>query len=351
MWKILKSSIIGDDHVAENKPCQDSYMIEEVDDDRLILAVADGHGGRFYCRSDLGAQFACESAVEILRNNTIPWESVPAQIKNLYDQKVEAHLLEKPLTDEELIKVNGQVDRVAYGSTLICCSVTREGVFRAQVGDGEIHAVTASGNFLEDLPDDSSCVGFFTTSLASPFAANQFRWRFDPAPPVAVVLYTDGYVSGRTRPWDILELVKTLPEDEKIPQKVLEAGKRGDDQTVLVAIHTDTVNVPLFLDGFAKTESRCLIEERQAELAAKIDIADEAIRAFIQKLVKCDKVPIRESYKIQIRNRLIAALCERQRQFMALCQEYQALEEQKTEQTEEKHQENPDGNHAEFEVT
>lgn len=320
MWKILKSCTIGEQHVTAHRPCQDRYLVCQTDD-RLILAVADGHGGSFYCRSNVGARFACEAAVEVLKDVTVPWKLVPGRIKALYDSKIETHLLKKPLTEDERILVNGQPDRVAYGSTLLTACITTEGIFRAQVGDGEMHVVTASGNFLDDLPEDASCVGFFTTSLVSPFAANQFRWSFDPVSSAAVILYTDGYVSDRSHPWDILNLVKRFPKNSQIPQEVLDAGKRGDDQTVLVAIHTDSVKTPDFLDGYAKAESQCLLLERQANILEKIYTADKAIKSYISKLAKCEN--------IRIRNRLIEALCNRQQQFLELCDEYQTLEGKK----------------------
>ena len=320
MWKILSSSLIGEQHITAHKPMQDRFAIAE-SEDRLILAVADGHGGSYYCRSGEGAAFACDAAVEILKDKTVPWEQAPRRIKELYDRKVEMHLQEAPLTARELTLVNGQPDQIAYGTTLICCAVTPEGIFRAQIGDGEIHALTASGNFLEDLAEDFHCIGFFTTSLASHFAAEQFRWSFDPVPPAAVILYTDGYVSGRTRPRDLLELVKTFPEDGLIPRNVLEAGKRGDDQTVLVAIHADAVSAPAFLEGYARTEAVWVLEDQQAKLTAEIYIADKSIKSYISKLAKCEN--------IRIRNRLIKSLWDRQSRFLSLCEAYQALEEKK----------------------
>ena len=318
MWKILKSCTIGEQHIAAHRPCQDRYLVCQTYD-RLILAVADGHGGSFYCRSNVGARYACEAAVEILKDTTVPWELVPLRIKALYDSKVESHLLKKPLSEDERILVNGQLDRIAYGSTLLTVCITPEGVFRAQVGDGEIHVVTASGNFLEDLPEDDNCVGFFTTSLVSPFATDQFRWSFDRETPAVAVLYTDGYLSLKSRPWEVLDLAKTLPD--KIPQEVLDAGKRGDDQTVLVAIHFESVKTPSFLEGYARTESKCHLLEQQANILEKIYTADQAIKSYISKLAKCEN--------IRIRNRLIEALCNRQKQFLELCDKYQTLEEQK----------------------
>ena len=338
MWKILRSCTIGEQHVAAHRPCQDRYLVRQTDD-RLILAVADGHGGSFYCRSNVGARYACEAAVEILKDTTVPWELVPHRIKALYDSKVEAHLLEKPLTADELILVNGQLDQVAYGSTLLTVCITPEGVFRAQVGDGAMHVVTTSGNFLENLPEDNNCVGFFTTSLVSPFAADQFRWSFDPETPAVALLYTDGYVSYKSHPWEILDLVKTLPD--KIPHEVLAAGKRGDDQTVLAAIHSESVKTSAFLEGYAKAEAQSLLLERQANILEKIYTADKAIKSYISKLAKCEN--------IRIRNRLIEALCNRQQKFLELCDEYQTLEEQKTNAKD--HAESPNGNHTITDIT
>ena len=338
MWKILKSCAIGEQHIAAHRPCQDRYLVCQTDD-RLILAVADGHGGSFYCRSNVGARYACEAAVEILKDTTVPWEFVPQHIKALYDSKVEAHLLKKPLTEDERILVNGQPDRVAYGSTLLTTCITPEGIFRAQVGDGEMHVVTTYGNLLDDLPEDDNCVGFFTTSLVSPFAANQFRWSFDRETPAVAVLYTDGYVSHKSCPWEVLDLAKTLPD--KIPQEVLDAGKRGDDQTVLVAIHSESVKTPAFLEGYAKVEAQCLLLERQANILEKIYTADKTIKSYISKLAKCEN--------IRIRNRLIEALCNRQQKFLELCDEYQTLEEQKA--NTEEYTESPNENRTITDVT
>lgn len=316
MWKIIKSSITGEQHIAAHRPCQDRYMVEQ-SDNRLILAVADGHGGSFYCRSEVGAQFACEAAIETLCDSEIPWEEVGVRIKELFDCKVSDHLQEEPLTCRELVLVNGHADEIAYGTTLICCCVTNEGTFSAQIGDGEMYALTSSGAFLPPLPEDENCIGFFTTSLISHKAAQQFRWHYDTEPAAVVTLYTDGYVPRMSRPWKLMELAQTQPEE--IPQEILDAGQRGDDQTVLVAIRTDVVGTQEFQNGYAEEHTKYLLEERQTAILRQIYDTDSTIKIFIKKLAKCED--------IRMRNRLIERLCKKQEKFLALCDEYQSLEE------------------------
>ena len=316
MWRILKSCTIGEQHIAAHRPCQDRYMVKQ-SDDRLILAVADGHGGSCYCRSGIGAQFACEAAIETLYDSGIPWEEVGTRIKELFDCKVGDHLREEPLTGGELVLVNGHASEIAYGTTLLCCCITREGTFSAQIGDGDMYALTSSGAFLPPLPEDENCIGFFTTSLISHKAAQQFRWRYDTEPAAVVALYTDGYVPRTSRPWKLIELAQTQPEE--IPQEILDAGKRGDDQTVLVALRTDMVGTQEFQTGYAEEHTHYLREERQAAILRQIYDTDSTIKVFIKKLAKCED--------IRMRNRLIERLSKKQDTFLTLCKEYRALEE------------------------
>lgn len=316
MWKTLKSSTIGQQHLAANRICQDRFVIAE-SDDRLVLAVADGHGGTCYCRSEIGAQLACDSAVEVLLSNDICWENAAARIKALFDRKVDNHLQKMPLTDPERILVNGYAGRIAYGTTLICCAITPEGIYRGQIGDGDMHVLTAGGSFLPDLPEDENCIGFFTTSLISPDAARQFRWAYDEEAAAMVTLYTDGYVPRAKRPWKLIESALTLPGE--IPPEILTAGQRGDDQTVLAAIHPDTVRTQLFREGYAAQYAKHVLEEQRTAILEKIHNTDAVIKHYIHKLGRCDD--------LRIRNGLLEKLFTRQNEFLALCEAYRALEE------------------------
>ena len=53
-------SVIGASHIKSAKPCQDASLCEKGKKYRFI-AVADGHGGDPYFRSELGSRFAVEA--------------------------------------------------------------------------------------------------------------------------------------------------------------------------------------------------------------------------------------------------------------------------------------------------
>lgn len=50
-------SIRGISHNLKNTPNQDSYKIIE-EENLIILAIADGHGGKAHIRSDVGSKLA-----------------------------------------------------------------------------------------------------------------------------------------------------------------------------------------------------------------------------------------------------------------------------------------------------
>lgn len=315
MWKIMKASSTGEHHIAEGRPCQDCYAVEQQSEDRLILAVADGHGGTPHSRSDIGARYACEAAVEILKDPDVVWADITERIKELFDLKVQAHLAESPLTEAEEVWVNGFDASIAYGTTLICCCITPEGVYRAQIGDGEIHVLTTMGAFLPGLREDENCVGFFTSSLVGPTAVKKFRWAYDEVSAAVVAMYTDGYSPRAHHPWNLLNLAES--EFDDIPQDILEEGKHGDDQTVLLAIQTVAVKEPAFHDGYTSESARCALAVRRAALVEQIYSTDSVIKYYIQKLAKHND--------IRLRNRLLEKLFERQKVFLALSEEYRNL--------------------------
>ena len=56
---------IGASHLKIGKPCQD-YSAYLISGKGAIAAVADGHGGESYFRSDRGAQFVVETAIKCI---------------------------------------------------------------------------------------------------------------------------------------------------------------------------------------------------------------------------------------------------------------------------------------------
>jgi len=52
---VAAASVIGPGHLVHNKPCQDAFSVEWLDDDRGLIVVADGAGS--YTHSQMGANF------------------------------------------------------------------------------------------------------------------------------------------------------------------------------------------------------------------------------------------------------------------------------------------------------
>lgn len=118
MWNILSSHVTGRQHMDTGRPCQDRFLIQQTGD-RLILAVADGHGGDPHCRSDAGAQFACEAALEVLADENTDYTQAHIAIKRLFDEKVTAHLLDTPMTQSEMELLEDAPAQYAYGTPAV----------------------------------------------------------------------------------------------------------------------------------------------------------------------------------------------------------------------------------------
>ena len=57
----LSFSCQGESHIAAGKVCQDYSLSAISEDNDGIAIVCDGHGGRRYFRSDVGAKIAAEN--------------------------------------------------------------------------------------------------------------------------------------------------------------------------------------------------------------------------------------------------------------------------------------------------
>jgi hypothetical protein len=226
-WRIIASSVEGATHTRNGKPNQDRIQFFIGDQGKLpvILAVADGHGGKSYFRSGKGAELAVETSLEICKGlENISWDLIKDKkiidficrdIVQKWLKKVYSDIEKNPFTDEEksLIKnkkepgskrpdgLNNNDMIAAYGSTLITAFLHETYVLYLQLGDGDILIVTEDGICDKPLPEDERLFGNETTSLCLPEAWSDFRFRlipFDPSNtrPVLIILSTDGYANS-----------------------------------------------------------------------------------------------------------------------------------------------------------
>jgi hypothetical protein len=186
----------------------------------IVLAVADGHGSATYFRSGVGAACAVEVAVEVGAELAAmsqesdlsavkreAEERLPERISRLWSERVERHLGEHPLTDDEQERLDTSPgaharDRFerdgssAYGATLLFAIVTSRFIVFGQLGDGELLWVDSSGEtsiVFESAPDE---VGEETASLCMKDAARYLKIKVAPlhqSHPPLILATTDGY--------------------------------------------------------------------------------------------------------------------------------------------------------------
>ncbi|MBD3945617.1 protein phosphatase 2C domain-containing protein [Nocardioides ganghwensis] len=201
-WRAVSASRRGSAH-GEGVPNQDAVQVRRVAGTRgdvWIVAVADGHGGARYVRSDVGARTAVDVAVRAVADALPDRDDPAAVLREVVPRIVEewrAHVAadarEHPFTEDERAR-GSDGSATAYGATLLVAVVGGHGVAVAQVGDGDA-LVRSHGFATRPVPGDDRLVAGETTSLCLDSAVDDFRYAVvpDSAEPDLVLLTTDGY--------------------------------------------------------------------------------------------------------------------------------------------------------------
>ena len=262
LWHVATASVRGSAH-GNDIPNQDAVATASVDIDgphrAHVAAVADGHGGSRYVRSDRGARLAVELAVDRLKAATatspqaraedILREELPILVEE-WRRAVHADVRHHPFTPEERSRAGADLDTqpaVAYGTTLLVALISGGDVGLAQLGDGDLAVRLSDGRCLRPVPGDGRLVGGETTSLCLPTAGTDFRFAsLDRDESVEIVLLaTDGYGNSfAEEEWwpgvlnDISGFVDArgpLDLSERLPDWLSESALiGGDDVTVAV---------------------------------------------------------------------------------------------------------------------
>ena len=224
-FRMFADSVHGKKYFDRGLPCQDFSDTTEFDGVQAI-AVADGHGGKDYFRSDTGAKLAVEVAFaqvkkfckdvsddEIFSVNGI--KNFEHAVWNAWREAVMNHWRENPVTEDEFRwqtvsdkykarftstdeKILAKYIPVAYGTTLICAVSIGSQVLITQIGDGTCVVLQRDGEFTVAVPPDSENFANVTTSLCDENAFGKFRDKILacdenlPSSPVAIFLSTDG---------------------------------------------------------------------------------------------------------------------------------------------------------------
>lgn len=270
-WRAVSASRRGSSH-ATDVPNQDAVRCEQISrpdgSDVWVAAVADGHGGARYVRSDVGARTAVDLAVDSVRQalvaapDTDLSDLLRAQVPRIVDtwrDAVKAHADAHPFTPAEQARAGGDPHAgggsMAYGATLLVALVGDHGVALAQIGDGDA-LVRSHGFATRPVPGDERLVAGETTSLCLASAADDFRFAnlSATAEPDLVLLATDGYGNSFAHAdwWqgllgDVASFVERLgfeQLEEQLPDWLEESARVGGDDVTAVLV----VRRPLSVD-------------------------------------------------------------------------------------------------------
>ncbi len=220
-FSTFAASVHGRKYRERGLPCQDSSSILEFDNVQAI-AVADGHGGKDYFRSDIGSFLAVKVAFgqvkkfcnDISEGETFSENSIrnfEFELWEEWQRVVKDDWKRNPIRDDEprwqlasdkykarYTSADERYIPVAYGTTLILAVSIGWQVLIVQIGDGSCVVLQRDGEFKMPVPPDSESFGYVTTSLCDADGYKKFRHAVldcaedSPLAPVAIFLSTDG---------------------------------------------------------------------------------------------------------------------------------------------------------------
>jgi len=223
----IGASRTGAAHRRAGRPCQDAVLCRELrgleGQPVMVMAVADGHGGRRYRRSEVGSRLACETTLAAVQSALAArpldrgeegWSrwlerDLPEAIQQAWLEAVAAHWASDP--------GEGGFEALLYGSTLGLVVMTPRWWGHTGLGDWDLVRVEADGQArLLEEENEPTALGEATCSLCQPRAATLFArraglHRLDAgAADFALVLCTDGIRKSCATDGDFLTLAAWL---------------------------------------------------------------------------------------------------------------------------------------------
>lgn len=269
LWKNSYETITGKSHIKIEMPNQDAVLSKVIDDHTMISAVADGHGSKKCTRSHMGAQFAVETAIEILENikdklyidDKLNTKAIgkyyTKQIVSTWRHKVNEHLKENPIDLESLdisVKERKSIKKnkyISYGSTLIMILLIHDYIVCYQLGDGDILFVSKAQRVSKPIQRDTRHIANDTSSLCLNKPEKEFKIKvFRDLNKILqmIILSTDGYSNSFSSEQGFLkvgtDLIQMITEDgfeaidENLKEWIEETSNHGSGDDTSVSILT-----------------------------------------------------------------------------------------------------------------
>ncbi|SFV60318.1 hypothetical protein MNB_SV-14-335 [hydrothermal vent metagenome] len=190
-WSIVKASVVGNGHIKDNIPCQDSCDFKIIDDGCGIAIVADGAGS--CANSHIGSEFVTGRGIELLIidsgwNKTLPSEEVWREKAIPIAKEVSESLREFSKENEYEYK--------SLSSTFIVSFFSKDGICSLNIGDGRGAIKVFDGEWKSIVtPYHGEQVGM-TVFLTSNIWGNQETYIFTTVKTEkieAFIIMSDGY--------------------------------------------------------------------------------------------------------------------------------------------------------------
>lgn len=322
----LNFSCQGESHIATGKVCQDYSYSKVYENGNAIAIVCDGHGGKRYFRSDIGAKIAAEVAerkvsafieeagFSLLKDTPFTQcVTISEQITNQdfdktsnierafrqlfgsiiyeWNAQVLEHANQTPISEtekegleERWIKEFESKDNLekVYGCTLLVCAYTPQFWFAFQIGDGKCFACDENGNWSEPIPWDERCFLNKTTSICDSSAIDEFRYCYDGTGnfPIAVILGSDGiddsFGAEENQANFYVQILKSIAKSgieatlSEIKSTLPQLSKIGSQDDMSIAMVFDAEKVSMAVPKLIEwqiSNVRRLIAEESAKIA------------------------------------------------------------------------------------
>lgn len=322
----LNFSCQGESHIATGKVCQDYSYSKVYENGNAIAIVCDGHGGKRYFRSDIGAMIAAEVAERKVRAfieeaglsllKGTPFTqcvTISEQITNQdfdktsnierafrqlfgsviyeWNAQVLEHASQTPISETEKKNLEERWIREfdskenlekVYGCTLLVCAYTPEFWFAFQIGDGKCFACDESGIWREPIPWDERCFLNKTTSICDSSAIDEFRYCYDGTGnfPIAVILGSDGiddsFGAEENQANFYVQILKSIAKSgmeatlSEIESTLPQLSKIGSQDDMSIAMVFDAKKISMAIPKLIEwqiSNVRRLIAEESAKIA------------------------------------------------------------------------------------
>ena len=211
-------SVIGANHRDKGIACQDAATSATMYHKGYkfnFMAVADGHGGTSYTRSDIGSFLALQASseavnrfiifvIDVFEKHPENWAEIVKSdfrdrlgkiLVNNWLHMVEAHANETEKSIDEIAKL--------YGTTVSLAFAFNKHLFIGKIGDGSVFAVKKDKkNHVQNMFDaDETSLGLGTASLCSKDAFRKWQTEIVPLDDIKMVfMATDGFADSLQNP-------------------------------------------------------------------------------------------------------------------------------------------------------